>query len=185
MRDSMDMFAEIQARSSQKAVAEYFLAKANKLAGIRTLFQGPRSFGQESRYPRHHNVTDLDSINRRAREAQPAFNQMVKDIARNLGGKVEFRPGDGLKTPGRTSEKINRDYYGDAARAIDILGATILLKDKDSVLQALDNIKRQVAKDSAPYKAAEELGFLIEAASETYYETTGDQSNALASSSVI
>lgn len=96
---------------------------------------------------RHEGVTTLDDVYAKAGESREGFQSTLTNIAQATGGRVLFRPGDGLKSRERAQTKIDRDYGGeDATRVLDVLGGTVLYGSSTDVRNALAEVKRQITE---------------------------------------
>lgn len=73
-----------------------------------------------------------------AHAVKPAFDAAVDDIARKIGATVEHGP---IKSVGRASKKIMRDYSGDAGQIKDLVRSTIVLDSPQQLQAALAESK--------------------------------------------
>jgi hypothetical protein len=95
------------------------------------------------------NTTDIDELYKQAGKAAPELNKTTEDIAKQTGGKAEYRIDEngepGLKGRDRAQEKV--DEYkaegGDADQLVDIAGSRIVYKSLAEVYKALEVIKQQ------------------------------------------
>jgi hypothetical protein len=74
-----------------------------------------------------------------ARVAQRELNTVVSDIAGQTDGKADWRREE--KDWGRATDKVNKDYGGDASRLVDLAGAKIEFNSVQDVYRALDELR--------------------------------------------
>jgi hypothetical protein len=89
---------------------------------------------------------------------KPGFDDVITAVAKAVGGKPMHGP---IKTSDRAVAKIAADYDGDATRISDLLRATVLVDDHDSLQSALTGVlgkyplagksRNKYAPDSVPW----------------------------------
>jgi hypothetical protein len=92
----------------------------------------------------HQPVADLGEIYAHSSMLKAEYEHQVQEIAAATGGKTQFRPGAGMKSLGRTLEKITTDYKGDASRIVDVTGGSIYYDSPDELIEgykAIDSNK--------------------------------------------
>lgn len=83
----------------------------------------------------HQPVADLGELYAHSAMLKPEYDNQVLAIAAATGGSTKFRSGEGLKSLGRSLEKIAVDYGGDASRIIDLTGASIYYNSVDDLIK--------------------------------------------------
>jgi hypothetical protein len=83
----------------------------------------------------HQPVADLGELYAHNAMLKAEYDHQVKAIAAASGGDTKFRSGEGMKSLGRTLEKITADYGGDASRIIDLTGASIYYESVDALIK--------------------------------------------------
>ncbi len=83
----------------------------------------------------HQPVADLGELYAHNAMLKAEYDHQVQAIASATAGDTKFRSGAGMKSLGRTLEKITADYGGDASRIIDLTGASIYYNSVDALIK--------------------------------------------------
>jgi hypothetical protein len=89
----------------------------------------------------HQPVADLGELYAHNAMLKPEYDHQVQAIASATGGSTKFRSGEGMKSLGRTLEKITADYGGDASRIIDLTGASIYYDSVDELVKGYQAVE--------------------------------------------
>jgi hypothetical protein len=89
----------------------------------------------------HQPVADLGELYAHNSMLKPEYDNQVQAIAAATGGSTKFRSGEGMKSLGRTLEKITADYGGDASRIIDLTGASIYYNSVDELVKGYQAVE--------------------------------------------
>jgi hypothetical protein len=89
----------------------------------------------------HQPVADLGELYAHNAMLKAEYDHQVQAIATGTGGTTKFRSGEGMKSLGRTLEKIAADYGGDASRIIDLTGASIYYDSVDELIQGYQAVE--------------------------------------------
>jgi hypothetical protein len=89
----------------------------------------------------HQPVADLGELYAHNAMLKPEYDNQVQAIAAATGGSTKFRSGEGMKSLGRTLEKITADYGGDASRIIDLTGASIYYDSVDELVKGYQAVE--------------------------------------------
>jgi hypothetical protein len=82
----------------------------------------------------HQPVADLGEIYAHSGMLKAEYEHQVQQIAQATNGQTKFRPGEGMKSIGRTLEKIVAEYKGDASRIVDVTGGSIYYDSPDDLI---------------------------------------------------
>ncbi|MBR0316736.1 MAG: hypothetical protein IJQ99_07715 [Synergistaceae bacterium] len=94
---------------------------------------------QYTKTPRSENVTDLDSLIARNKEAEPEFHELMKELQTELGGELKERTE--MKKAKRINEKVETDYNGDFSRVVDVWGGSLIFDNEQDLLNALKKLE--------------------------------------------
>lgn len=89
----------------------------------------------------HQPVADLGELYAHNAMLKPEYDHQVQGIASATGGTTKFRSGEGMKSLGRSMEKIVTDYNGDASRIVDLTGASIYYDSIDDLIKGYQAVE--------------------------------------------
>lgn len=90
----------------------------------------------------HQPVADLGELYAHIAMLKPEYDHQVQAIASATGGLTKFRGGVGMKSLGRTLEKINGAYRHDASRIVDLTGASIYYDSVNELVSGYNAVEK-------------------------------------------